>query len=92
METKSRQLIIDTLQPTMKKVHEQKDDLVAMQRSLINVQNQIRELEFVVFKKNQKLPVFEEIDERITQIEKTRAESEAAIWWEIEAQKKINRD
>jgi len=30
METKSRGLIIETLQPTLLKVHQQKDDIVAM--------------------------------------------------------------
>jgi hypothetical protein len=46
----------------------------------------------VVLQKDKRLPVFEEIDERISLIEKTRAENESAIWWEIEAFKKSNRD
>jgi hypothetical protein len=38
------------------------------------------------------LTVFEEIHERITLIEKTRAENESMMQWEIEAFKKVNRD
>ena len=52
----------------------------------------MKELEYTVFRRNQKLAIFDEIDERIANIERTRAENESAIWWEIEAFKKINRD
>lgn len=38
------------------------------------------------------MDVFTDIDERITNIEKVRAENEAALWWEIESLKKVNRD
>jgi hypothetical protein len=51
---------------------------------------QIRELEYAVFKRGDRLRVFEEIDDRITANEKRRAEAEASLWWEIEAQKKVN--
>ena len=43
-------------------------------------------------KKNQRLSVFEEIDERITTIEKSRAENEAGLKWEIESLKIMIRD
>jgi len=56
------------------------------------LQKQIKELEFVVLQKGEKLQVFDDIDNRITDIEQVRAENESAIWWEIEAFKKVNRD
>ena len=92
METKSRGLIIETLQPTLLKVHQQKDDIVAMQRQITAMQKQIKDLEYTVLQKGEKLTVFEEIHERITLIEKLRAENESSIQWEIESIKKGNRD
>lgn len=56
------------------------------------MQKQIKDLEYTVLQKGEKLTVFEEIHERITIIEKIRAENESMIQWEIEAFKKVNRD
>ena len=74
------------------KVHQQKDDIVAIQRQLTAMQKQIKDLEYTVLQKGERLTVFEEIHERITLIEKLRAENESSIQWEIEAFKKVNRD
>ena len=52
METRSRQLIIDTLQPTMQKVHTQKEEIVSMGRTIHVLQLQVKDLEYTVFKKN----------------------------------------
>lgn len=91
METKSRALIVETLQPTIHKVHSQQDEISTVQRTIQQMSAQIKELEYTVFKRGgQRLSVFEEIDDRITKIEKARAESEASILWEIEAFKNVN--
>jgi hypothetical protein len=59
---------------------------------LVGMQKQIKDMEFVVLQKGERLQVFDDIDQRITQIEQVRAENEAALWWEVEAFKKVNRD
>lgn len=92
METKSRHLIIETLQPTLLKVHQQREDLQTLQRTLTSVTKHLKDLDYTVYQKDERLNVFTEIDERITRIEKLRAENEAALWWEVESLKKVNRD
>lgn len=52
----------------------------------------MKDLEYAVFKKNQRLHVFEEIDTRIAENEKSRAESEAGIWHSIEMIEKQRGD
>lgn len=52
----------------------------------------MKDLEYMVLRKDRRLPVFEEIDERLTKMERARAEGESALLWEIEALKKAGRD
>ncbi len=48
------------------------------------MQTQIRELEYAVFRKNQRLNVFEEMDTKIADNERQRAENESKIWQTLE--------
>jgi hypothetical protein len=76
----------------MLKLHQYREDITSLQRLLTSIQKHLKDLDYIVFQKDKRLEVFEEIDDRITKIEKLRAEKEAALWWEVESFKKINRD
>eukprot|EP00347_Sterkiella_histriomuscorum_P004867 403358786 len=84
IQTKSRALISEILQPTIQKLHSQKDEQQQQSKIISTLQNQVKELEYAVFKKNQRLNVFEEIDTKISENERSRAENEAQIWQSID--------
>ena len=85
ISTKTRQLIIDTVQPTLVKVHSNKQELQVHDKLIERMQTQILELETAVFHKDSaKKSVFEEIELRIVDNESKRAMSETRLQSEIE--------
>ena len=92
IQTKSRALIADLLQPTITKLTMQRDELNQHSRTITVLQGQVKDLEYTVFKKNQRLTIFEEIDEKILENEKNRVESEASLQYQIDSIAKQRED
>ncbi|CDW88205.1 UNKNOWN [Stylonychia lemnae] len=74
------------------RLHQQKEELQKQHKNIYEMQNQIKDLEYSVFKKNQKLNVFEEIDQKIAENERVRAENDARLWYAIEDINKQRED
>lgn len=79
IETKMRDLIQDLCQPLVDKVHEGKDNLSQLRKQVDSQQAELQTLNQTVFEKGAKLDVFEEIHQRITNVEAERKRIESKL-------------
>ena len=72
LTTKTRALVSELCQPLVDKVHQHKDMLTQLIRQNEENTTKVGELESVVYNKDEKLTIFEEIYERIATVEADR--------------------
>lgn len=67
------------MSPTLEKVHDSNQKLLVIGANQQKIMSQIKELEYTVFAKGERLSVFDKIDQRIAKNENKRIGSELKI-------------
>ena len=61
METRMRKVLMDLLQPTLNRSHEDRDEFVQVKKQLTTIEKTVADLDYTVNKTNQTPTAFEEI-------------------------------
>lgn len=72
LETKMRELLIDSLEPLIESSRKQKETILDMTKTIDKQAKQIDSLEMAVFKRKTEATMFEEIENRLAEIEGNR--------------------
>jgi hypothetical protein len=72
LETKMRELLIDSLEPLIENSRKQKETILDMTKTIDKQAKQIDSLEMAVFKRKTEATMFEEIENRLAEIEGNR--------------------
>ena len=83
-ETKMRKLVHELLEPTLRRAQEDRESVEVMKRTLIENGKRLEPLEFALYKSGNKHSFFDEVSQRIAELEAERAKAAHDLRAEME--------